>query len=53
MVSNPIGSATSEVAVLTVNVPPGVPNISAQPGNQAFGWERRRCSQSGPRAIQS
>ncbi len=34
VVSNPIGSVTSVVAVLTVNVPPGVPNICAQPGNQ-------------------
>lgn len=34
IVSNPIGSVTSVTAVLTVNVPAGVPNISAQPGNQ-------------------
>jgi hypothetical protein len=34
IVSNPIGSVTSLVAVLTVNVPTGAPNISAQPGNQ-------------------
>jgi len=34
IVSNPIGSVTSLVAVLTVNVPPGAPNISAQPANQ-------------------
>ena len=34
IVSNPIGSVTSLVAVLTVNVPPGAPNISVQPGNQ-------------------
>lgn len=33
IVSNPIGSVTSVTAVLTVNVPAGVPNISAQPGN--------------------
>ena len=33
IVSNPIGSVTSVVAVLTVNVPPGVPNIPIQPGN--------------------
>jgi hypothetical protein len=34
IVSNPIGSVTSAVAVLTVNVPTGVPNISMQPGEQ-------------------
>lgn len=31
IVSNPIGSVTSLVAVLTVNVPPGVPAITSQP----------------------
>jgi len=34
IVSNPIGSVTSSVAVLTVNVPTGAPNIGTQPGNQ-------------------
>jgi hypothetical protein len=36
IVSNPIGSVTSVIAVLTVKVPPGVPNITAQPGNQSI-----------------
>jgi hypothetical protein len=36
IVSNPIGSVTSLVAVLTVNVPTGAPNISAQPGNKSI-----------------
>jgi hypothetical protein len=33
IVSNPIGSVTSVVAVLTVNAPPGVPNIVSQPSS--------------------
>jgi hypothetical protein len=35
IVSNPIGSVTSAVAVLTVNVPPGAPAITSQPGSLA------------------
>jgi hypothetical protein len=34
IVSNPIGSVTSVTAVLTVNVPPGAPNIATQPKDQ-------------------
>ena len=33
IVSNPLGSITSVVAVLTVNVPPGVPGIVSHPAN--------------------
>ena len=36
IVSNPLGSVTSAVAVLTVNVPPGAPNITTQPASETI-----------------
>ena len=36
IVSNPIGSVTSSVAVLTVKMPPGVPNITIPPKDQVI-----------------